>query len=322
MNILFITNMYPSHQFPSDGIFIKEQIDGLFDAHEINYKVIVVNAVRFGKFQYLKYLPVIRKEIKSNKYDLIHIHYGLSGFFLLFFRPTIPIILTLHGTDINKRNDNRLQVILTKMILPRVSSVIVQNDGMKCIVKKYNSNVSVIPCGINFQFFNIFNVSSSNFLSIVFPSSPKRKVKNYPLFVEVIKVLKKDTNLDVRIFTLENLSKEEVKNVFNIADCLLLTSFSEGSPQVVKEALACGLPVVSVDVGDVRSILKPIPYCFTSTERDPHVISNLIISTFNFNRYEIRESFVKNHYGFDSNYLTKRLFQFYQNHLSIPALLK
>jgi len=47
----------------------------------------------------------------------------------------------------------------------------------------------------------------------------------------------------------------------NASNVLLLTSLHEGSPTVVKEALACGLPVVSVDVGDVAERIEGIEGC-------------------------------------------------------------
>ena len=58
---------------------------------------------------------------------------------------------------------------------------------------------------------------------------------------------------------------------------LLLTSFSEGSPNVVKEALACNCPVVSTDVGDVKEITKDIESCII-TGFDSKEISKAIVN--------------------------------------------
>jgi glycosyltransferase involved in cell wall biosynthesis len=55
-----------------------------------------------------------------------------------------------------------------------------------------------------------------------------------------------------------DVAPEIIPIMMNAADCLLLTSDSEGSPTVVQEALACSLPVVSVDVGDVRQRLEGV----------------------------------------------------------------
>jgi glycosyltransferase involved in cell wall biosynthesis len=61
------------------------------------------------------------------------------------------------------------------------------------------------------------------------------------------------------------------------ADCLLCTSDSEGSPAIVKEAMACNLPVVSVDVGDVKYCLSGVDNCFI-TPRDPAQLANGLIT--------------------------------------------
>jgi glycosyltransferase involved in cell wall biosynthesis len=62
----------------------------------------------------------------------------------------------------------------------------------------------------------------------------------------------------------------------NAADCFLCTSQAEGSPTILKEAMACNLPVVSVDVGDVKQRLGGVANCFIEP-RDPDALANRVI---------------------------------------------
>src|SRR4030042_595614 len=67
----------------------------------------------------------------------------------------------------------------------------------------------------------------------------------------------------------------------NAADVLVLTSFKEGSPNVIKEAMACNCPIVSTDVGDVRELIENLKGCFI-TSFDPTDVANKIILALDF----------------------------------------
>src|SRR5581483_5742221 len=71
---------------------------------------------------------------------------------------------------------------------------------------------------------------------------------------------------------LEGFTRPEVVDVLNAVDVVLVTSRSEGSPVTVKEALACGTPVVTVDVGDVPQVVRGLPGCSVRT-RDPAALA-------------------------------------------------
>ncbi|MET1536845.1 glycosyltransferase [Burkholderia sola] len=93
---------------------------------------------------------------------------------------------------------------------------------------------------------------------VVFPSSPKRPEKNYRLFAQVLRQLSEQHGIQVQERHIDGLDRGEVRDLLAGAACLLMTSTREGSPQSVKEAMAVGLPVVSVDVGNVRQLLDGV----------------------------------------------------------------
>ena len=66
---------------------------------------------------------------------------------------------------------------------------------------------------------------------------------------------------------------------YNAADMLLMTSLSEGSPNVIKEAMACNCPIVSTKVGDVEEIVANTKNCYLS-DWDPENISKLILKIY------------------------------------------
>ena len=72
---------------------------------------------------------------------------------------------------------------------------------------------------------------------------------------------------------LRGFSRAEVNHWMCAANCLLLTSKTEGSPQVIKEAMACGCPIVSVDVGDVAERVSGVEGCYVVRTREPKDIA-------------------------------------------------
>jgi glycosyltransferase involved in cell wall biosynthesis len=102
---------------------------------------------------------------------------------------------------------------------------------------------------------------------VLFPATPSRAEKGFPLAEAAVRGLAND-GLDVRLHTLGRVPHEEVPTWLNAANAVVLTSVREGSPNVVKEALACDVPVVSVDVGDVGERLAGVEGCFIA-DRTP-----------------------------------------------------
>ena len=99
------------------------------------------------------------------------------------------------------------------------------------------------------------------------------------------------------------------------ADALLLTSVSEGSPQVIKEALACGLPIVSVDVGDVKERTDGVEGCYVASSRDPEELAGLLKTALSFDgRTKGREALLRD--GLTSDAVAGRLLDVYKKVLA------
>jgi len=310
-NILYITNMFPTEGNPFFGIFIKEQIEAIKKDFLFKEEVYLINGLHKSKFEYIKSIFILPYLIKRNKPDIIHIHYGISGLFLLFFKPKIPIYLTLHGCDFQDHGSNRWQVWISKLIAKRVNQIFVQNQEMKDLGGLINSNIEILTCGVDTSFFDPLRSRPIDFKSkvIIFPSNPQREEKNFPLFMNVIEKLQLDNVITVK--WIDKMSREEIRDLLSSADCLLMTSISEGSPQVVKEALSCGLPVVSVPVGNVAEMIEGVPNCFVSSSFNIDELYLLVSKSLIGKKYGIRNVFIGKRI-YDNKEIAARLGEFYQ----------
>ncbi len=271
--------MYPSEETPFDGVFIKEQVQYCHGKYNMDYKVFVIDRSGNKYFNYMKSIFQIMKIISKGSFDLIHVHFGLAGMFLFFKHfIKVPVVLTLHGCDIQsfKKRDGLMQKI-SKMAASNADRIIILNDKMAQILKKHQPKSIKIPCGINTEVFDLdrCNLTNKSFI-IGFPSDRKREVKNYPLFKAITDILKR-RGYTIETVDFANFTREEMAWNLSRLDCLLLTSHSEGSPQIIKEAMFCGVPIVSTKVGDVEMLLKGVKNCFVVDSYQPEAFIGKIM---------------------------------------------
>ncbi len=96
----------------------------------------------------------------------------------------------------------------------------------------------------------------------------------------------------------------------NATDVLLLTSKWEGSPNVIKEAMACNCPIVSTNVGDVKWLLDGVEGCFITTN-DPRDVADKINKALNFkSKTKGRDKLFR--LGFDSEHIAKKIIKVYE----------
>ena len=246
--------MYPSESKPYFGIFVKEQKEFLEKTYGHDIDLYVIK----GKIGYLKSLFKVKTLLKYENYDVIHTHFGFSALYTLLSKKAANrTIITFHGSDLLRKHlfKDKIFRIFLKRITKRSAHIIVQNKEMQSILIKTNQRTSVVNCGVDCDVFKPnHKIQREETPVIAFTSNRDNKVKNWKLFNETIEILNRERK--VNYCEISNMTRPEISDLFSRVNCLLMTSFTEGSPQIVKEALACNCPVVSVDVGDVKKPIK------------------------------------------------------------------
>lgn len=224
---------------------------------------------------YIRNLPLLKKEIKAFQPDIIHAHYGLSGLFANMQR-RIPVVTTYHGSDINDKKALRFSKMAMRL---SAWNIFVSRQTLgKAQLKK---NYSLLPCGIDLSELQLTGKTEARQQMhlthdkkyVLFAGAFDNRVKNAPLAQQAIENLHDDR---VTLLELKGYTREEVTLLMCAADALIMTSFSEGSPQVIKETLACGCPIVSVDVGDVKERVEGVDGCYVAKTRESNELADLL----------------------------------------------
>ena len=205
---------------------------------------------------YLRFVPTVLKH-SFGDYDLIHANYGLTAPIALA-QPNLPVVLSLWGTDLDGKYG-----WVSEMCATQCEAVIVMSEDMK---RSLGQECHVIPHGIDMERFAPGDQRAAreevgwdpDKRHVLFPYPPIRDVKNYPLAERVVERARERFDEEIELQTVYGVEHEMVSIYMNAADALLLTSKREGSPNSVKEALSCNLPVVATDVGDVRERLSNV----------------------------------------------------------------
>lgn len=283
--------------------FIKEQMDALRKGR-VDCECFLVKGK--GVAGYLKNLKALNDTVLHYQPEVIHAHYGLCGL-LANMQHKVPVVTTYHGSDINNPKTLRYSKIAIRL---SAWNVFVSKRSMELV--HLGEHCSLIPCGVDLN--DLQQTRKAEALQrmglsldkryVLFAGGFDNPVKDAPLAQRAVE------NLDVELLELKGYSREEVTLLMCAADALLLTSKSEGSPQVIKEALACGCPIVSVDVGDVRERTDGVEGCRVATTREPRELEELLVKAMAYqDKTKGRNKIIAD--GLDNESIAGRLIEIY-----------
>ena len=285
--------------------FVNEQVASIQD---LGVELLPFKITRKGIGGYVKEIILLRREIRNlNSCPvIIHAHSGLCGFIANMQR-TFPVVTTYHGSDIHSGG---WRLILSKISMNLSKYNIFVSSKLMERASYNKSNSCVLPCGIDVD--KIYKIPRLEALKklkrqknfVLFSGSFSNPVKNYKLAQEAMQFFP-----DLELVELEGYNRDEVCLLMNAARCLLMTSVREGSPQVIKEAMACGTPIVSVDVGDVKEVIGNTSGCFIA-EYNAVDVANKIRESLNFEqKTNGRERIIE--LGLDNKAIAQKIINIY-----------
>ena len=281
VRVLLVTNRYPTSSAPHSGTFVPPLIQALKDAN-VTPELYFVDRNQKGRRAYHGVVHTLRSRVREFEPDVVHVLWG--GFLALLTVhavPDRPVVITLGGVDLlglylfgadgPVEHLSRFVAVGTSRLAVRRSShiICVSRNLLEALPSHVSANkCSIIPFGVDPTIFRPLDKREcqrqlgwpTDCKHILFPALASRSFKRFELAKRTWKLLR-ESGHDAELHELPGVPHSEVPIWLNAADVVLITSHHEGAPKVLKEALACARPVVSVAVGDISELLAPLDGC-------------------------------------------------------------
>jgi glycosyltransferase involved in cell wall biosynthesis len=269
MKVLTATAIYPSQERPALGTFVRTQVESL-RKQGVDVEVL---ALRGGRSKYARGVVELRRRLAGGGFDLVHAHYSYVGV-VARTQLELPVVVTYHGDDLlgtigvrgRTTAFSRAAVVLGRALARTVDAAIVQTEQMAR--KLPRNRVHVIPHEVDFDLFRpVDRLEARQALGlrperryVLFAADPKIPVKRFSLARTAVERLDA-TDVDLELLVVSDQPQDRLALYMSACDALVFPSYQEGSPNVVKQAMACNLPIVATDVGDVRHVVAGTDAC-------------------------------------------------------------
>jgi glycosyltransferase involved in cell wall biosynthesis len=215
----------------------------------------------------------LRGLVARTRPRVIHAHFGtMTGLFTVLAAGRIPVVITYRGSDLNSLPSDRslrarLGRIFSQLAALRAARIVCVSAALRNRLWWRRERAEVLPSGVDLEAFCPLPREAARAALdwppggrvVLFNAGRDPANKRLDLAEAACDRARRELG-DLRLEVLHgDVPPQRMPLLLNAADCLLLTSDAEGSPTVVQEALACDLPVVSVEVGDVAEVLEGVP---------------------------------------------------------------
>jgi glycosyltransferase involved in cell wall biosynthesis len=272
MKVLLMTAIYPTPGNPACGSYVRTQAESLKQAG-VDIEVLVLEG-RFRKLIYPKGIFQLHRRLAKRSIDLVHAHYSYVGM-VARMQWKVPVVVTYHGSDLlgpigkqgKKAYASALIVAAGQLLARRVDAAIVQTSEMASRLEK--SNVFIIPHEVDFEVFRPMEREQARAALgleaekryLLFAANPQIAVKRFPLAKAVAEHLARQ-DPSIELLSVFKETQDRLALYMRACDALVFPSYQEGSPNIVKQAMACNLPIVATDVGDVRQVIGKTKGCY------------------------------------------------------------
>ena len=288
--------------------FVQSQYDSL---EKEGLEMLLYPVVGHGWKGYLRNFRKLRRLILKEKPDVVHAHYSSCGYLAALAamgQKTKKVVSILGSFPTESR-----KLKFVRFCVDHVWHVtLVKSERTRA---QLDRDVPVIPNGVDLDLFPLTSQDAArervgferDGKYVIFVSDPARPEKQFGLAEEAVRLLYDES---VRLVPVFDKPHSEIVDYMCAADVLIMTSANEGSPNVIKEAMACNCPIVVTDVGDVRWVTEGVDGTYVSNTFEPEELAGLLNKALEFGaRTRGRNRIVD--LGLTSDMVAQRLIRIY-----------
>jgi teichuronic acid biosynthesis glycosyltransferase TuaC len=282
IRVLMITSDWLWNSWGGSAVFIARQVEFL-RREGVEVDLLPFRGARNPR-NYLAAWKEVRRRLDKGGYDLVHAQFGQSGITALPKR--IPLVVTYRGDDLEGIIGESGRYIASGWVLRSLSRLVARQADAAIVVSDHMTRylprsiqAHVMPSGIDLDLFHPeprdavrrrLGLPLDTKL-VLFVGNPGLARKRHGLARQAVELVSR--SLPVRLVVGWEMPHRQIADLMNACDALVVTSMQEGSPNSVKEALACNLPVVTVPVGDVAQRLRGVAGCVLCPNDMPETIA-------------------------------------------------